>query len=67
MGVRWKGYVYCFRLFLKFGTEYWGLSFDDNEINKWFFIFGNKKNIMFGKFGVWIKGYVWNDKDLIFE
>lgn len=25
------------------------------------------KNIMLGKFGVWIKGYAWNDKDLIFE
>lgn len=25
------------------------------------------KNIMLGKFGVWIKGYAWNDRDLIFE
>lgn len=25
------------------------------------------KSIMLGKFGVWIKGYAWNDRDLIFE
>lgn len=31
------------------------------------FLYLEIKNIMFGKFGVWIKGYVWNDRDLIFE